>query len=124
MFLPSTLQLFSFDPAVRSRQLTQICSLAGAVNVTGTAAAMPLTSLVIPFDNQWQSVPAVMDMSLTTVSWPGFPSVDCQFRGAMGDVCVQQTSFENFQAVFSVGPPQVITSIRCICDDSKMPLRV
>ncbi|KZL64605.1 hypothetical protein CI238_13150, partial [Colletotrichum incanum] len=121
--LPNTLQLFSFDHAVRSRQLTQICSLAGAVNVTGTAAAGRLTSVVIPFDNQWQSVPAVMGVSLTAVSWPGFPSVDCHFRGTMGDVCIQQTSFENFQAVFSVGPPQVITSIRCICDDNKMPLR-
>ncbi|KAH9225152.1 hypothetical protein K456DRAFT_1732123 [Colletotrichum gloeosporioides 23] len=100
-----------------------VFTLAGAVNVTGTAAAGRLTSVIIPFDNQWQSAPAVMDVSLTAVSWPGFPSVDCQFRGTMGDVCIQQTSFENFQAVFSVGPPQVITSIRCTYDDSKMPLR-
>jgi hypothetical protein len=69
--------------------------------------------IVIPqFNNAF-----VVVLSVSSVVWPGFPTVNCKFQYIDTIVVVTNGVIKDSNIIFPVSPPQTLTAVRCLCSN-------
>ncbi|KAH8586861.1 hypothetical protein B0O99DRAFT_602128 [Bisporella sp. PMI_857] len=61
-----------------------VCNFASAVAINATGAAYAINQIDVPLDNNWADITHVGNdpqLSISSVAWPGFPQVNCEFQG-------------------------------------------
>ena len=107
--------IVSLAMPLKPRQNNAICARAGLVNVTASGAAEADDILAIVLDDEWHDVHQSQALAASSVTWPGFPTIQCSFQGIDTAVSLQNENNINSQVTFDVGPPQALASAKCSC---------
>ena len=90
-------------------------------HLTTSGRTSPIVSLFLPYcfgETDFSLIGGNDPMlSVSSVAWPGFPAVNCQFQGIDTAVVMTNGIIKDSNITFPVSPPQTLIAARCSCSN-------